>query len=150
VLEVIAGGCRCGAVRYTVDRATLPAAYACHCTDCQTWSGSSFTTQFFMPADALHVTGAATDYAFVNPTGRVSTQRFCPTCHTRLYNSNAARPHLVNIRAGTLDDSARIRVPLHIWVRSKQPWVILPDDAELWQEAASVDALERLSGMDSV
>ena len=64
MLEVIAGGCRCGAVRYTVDRATLPAAYACHCTDCQTWSGSSFTTQFFMPAEALSVAGVVTDYAF--------------------------------------------------------------------------------------
>ena len=141
----IVGGCRCGAVRYTVARDRLPAAYACHCTDCQTWSGSAFSLQFFVPVDALAVEGVVVEYAFVNPMGRLSTQRFCPTCHTRLYNSNVARPGLVNIRAGTLDDSAWIDAPLHIWVRSKQPWVGLPADAETYPEAAPVEALERLA-----
>jgi len=51
------GGCRCGQVRYraTVDR--LPRVYACHCRDCQTWSGSAFSLQFFLPEDSLEVEG---------------------------------------------------------------------------------------------
>ncbi|MCU6452833.1 GFA family protein [Sphingomonas sp. A2-49] len=137
-------------MRYAVDRSALPAAYACHCTDCQTWSGSAFSTQFFVPEADLRVDGVVVEYAFVNPMGRVSTQRFCPTCHTRLYNGNAARPGIVNIRAGTLDDSARIDVPLHIWVRSKQPWVILPVDAEVWEEAAPLASLARLAARTSI
>ncbi|MBJ6121021.1 GFA family protein [Sphingomonas mollis] len=147
---MIAGGCRCGAVRYKVARDTLPAAYACHCTDCQTWSGSAFSMQFFMAADALAVEGAVTEYGFVNPMRRFSVQRFCLTCHTRLYNTNDARPWLVNIRAGTLDDSARIDVPLHIWTRSRQPWLILPATAECYPEAAPIEALERLATLTSL
>lgn len=142
---MIAGGCRCGAVRYTVDRMALPAAYACHCTDCQTWSGSAFSTQFFVAEAQLEVAGAVVEYGFVNPMGRLSHQRFCPTCHTRLYNTNAARPGIVNIRAGTLDGSALLEVPLHIWTRSKQPWVILPETAEMWPEAAPMESFVRLA-----
>lgn len=41
----IAGGCRCGAVRYTLAMDTLPRTYACHCHYCQTWSGSAFSQQ---------------------------------------------------------------------------------------------------------
>jgi hypothetical protein len=141
----VAGGCRCGAVRYTVDVPRLPDAYACHCTDCQTWSGSAFTLQFFVPDDRLTVGGEVVEYRFVNPLGRISVQRFCPVCHTRLYNSNMARPGIVNVRAGTLDDSAALRVPVHIWVRSRQPWVRLPDDAQTFAEAGDPAAMMALA-----
>jgi hypothetical protein len=65
---VIAGGCRCGAVRYTL----------------------------------------AVDARFTNPSGSTSRQFVCGTCHTRIYNSNSARPGLAMVRAGTLDESDRI------------------------------------------
>lgn len=45
----IQGGCRCGAVRYVLALDTLPRTYACHCRDCQTWSGSAFSQQTFLP-----------------------------------------------------------------------------------------------------
>ena len=47
------GGCRCGAVRYKLALDTLPLTYACHCLDCQTWSGSAFSQQTFVPEAAL-------------------------------------------------------------------------------------------------
>ena len=45
----VRGGCRCGAVRYTLALDDLPLTYACHCTDCQTWSGSAFSQQVLVP-----------------------------------------------------------------------------------------------------
>lgn len=141
----LTGGCRCGAVRYDVALPDLPVVYACHCTDCQTWSGSAFTEQFFVAADALRVTGEVVEYRFVNPMGRVSVQRFCPTCHVRLYNTNMARPAIVNVRAGTLDRSAELDVRTHIWVRSKQPWVCLPNDAKVFGEAAPMETVIALT-----
>ena len=78
----IAGGCRCGAVRYTLALDSLPTTYACHCLDCQTWSGSAFSQQTFLPEEALAVTGPLSVYELTTPSGRVSNQRMCSICLT--------------------------------------------------------------------
>ena len=135
-MSEIQGGCRCGAVRYTLALSALPATYACHCRDCQTWSGSAFSQQTFLPEAALNVTGPLLVYQLTTPSGRISTQRMCGTCHTRLYNSNSARPGLVIVRAGTLDRSDELDVVAHIWVKRKQPWLRLPEGVPTWPEAA--------------
>lgn len=52
-MSEVQGGCRCGAVRYKLALDALPRTYACHCRDCQTWSGSAFSQQTFLPAASL-------------------------------------------------------------------------------------------------
>jgi hypothetical protein len=137
----VAGGCRCGAVRYALAIAAFPRAYACHCRDCQTWSGSAFSLQVVVAEGAIVVEGPVVRYDFLNPSGNVSHQRMCGICHTRIFNTNDARPGIAVVRAGTLDDSDVLAVPLHIWAKRKQPWVRLPDDAVVFDEAASVEAI---------
>lgn len=137
----ISGGCRCGAVRYTLAIDALPRTYACHCRDCQTWSGSAFSQQTFLPEGALNVTGALDVYALTNAAGRVSTQRMCAVCHTRIFNTNSARPGVVVVRAGTLDRSDELEVVAHIWIKRKQPWLTLPADVPSWPEGAPLDEL---------
>lgn len=131
----VAGGCRCGAVRYTLDVERLPSTYACHCHDCQTWSGSAFSQQAIVPESALTVTGPVEIYE-LRTQDRVSSQRFCATCHTRVFNTNTRRPGLAVVRAGTLDDSDKLNVVAHIWVKRKQPWIVIPDGVPHWQEHA--------------
>ena len=137
----IGGGCRCGAVRYTLALHALPRTYACHCRDCQTWSGSAFSQQTFLPEAALSVTGPLSVYELTTPSGRFSKQRVCGVCHTRIYNSNSARPGVVVVRAGTLDQSDRLDVVAHIWVKRKQPWLNLPEGVPTWPEGAPVEEL---------
>ncbi|HEY9065417.1 MAG TPA: GFA family protein [Burkholderiaceae bacterium] len=135
-MSAIQGGCRCGAVRYTLALNALPRTYACHCRDCQTWSGSAFSQQTFLPDAALSVTGPLAIFEMTYPSGRVSTQRMCGLCHTRIYNTNSARPGIVVVRAGTLDRSDELEVVAHIWVKRKQPWLALPAGAPAWPEGA--------------
>ena len=142
-MQEIEGGCRCGAVRYTFARDALPPSYACHCLDCQTWSGSAFSEQTFVPEAALAVTGAVVVYEFTTPSGNTSTQRMCGICHTRIYNTNSARSNVAVVRAGTLDRSTELRVVAHIWVKRKQPWLTLADDVPIWPEAAPAAELVR-------
>lgn len=137
------GGCRCGAVRYLLALDQLPRTYACHCLDCQTWSGSAFSQQTFAPESALTVTGPLVIYEFITPSGKVSTQRMCGTCHTRIFNSNSARPGVVVVRAGTLDRSDELETVAHIWVKRKQPWLHLRADAPSWPEGAPPAELMR-------
>ena len=76
----VQGGCRCGAVRYELALDALPSTYACHCLDCQSWSGSAFSQQTFLPEAALDVTGPVVVYEFTTPSGNTSTQRMCGVC----------------------------------------------------------------------
>jgi hypothetical protein len=137
----ILGGCRCGAVRYTLLLPALPRTYACHCLDCQTWTGSAFSQQMFVPEPAFRATGPLTDYTFTTPSGNTSRQRICGICHARIYNSNTARPGVVVVRAGTLDQSDRLDAVAHIWIKRKQSWLVLPHRVPSWPESAPLDAL---------
>ena len=141
---MIAGGCRCGAVRYTLARDDLPAVYCCHCLDCQTWSASAFTEQAPVRDGEIAVEGPVAEYAFISPSGSTSRQFVCGTCHTRIYNTNTARPGLAIVRAGTLEDSARIVPRMHIWVERKQSWIVIGEDVPQFEQAPSTDEFMRI------
>jgi len=85
----------------------------------------------------MSATGPIIDYRFTSPGGSESHQRLCGTCHTRLWNTNSARPGIAVVRAGTLDASDGIEPKLHIWVKRKQPWVVLAEDVPAFEESAS-------------
>jgi len=37
------------------------------------------------------------------------------------------------VRAGTLDDMSWLRPTRDIWIRSKQPWITLPEGDEIFE-----------------
>ncbi len=122
------GGCACGAVRYRVDGVAV-ATYACHCTDCQRLTGSAFgETVVVRRAELRVVAGTPAAYAFELPGGRARHGRLCLHCATRLWGESPLRPLTVNLRAGTLDDRSWFVPALHLWVRSRQRWVQIPED----------------------
>jgi hypothetical protein len=138
VIDSIEGGCRCGLIRYRVKADKLPNAYACHCLDCQTWSGSAFSVQFIVAEEALEVSGAPHLYERVSDDGeRTSRQRGCAICMTRIYNTNTRRPGLAVVRAGTLDRSNELSIVAHIWTKRKMRGIEIPEDLPQWPEGAS-------------
>ena len=133
----IEGGCRCGRIRYRAALAKLPSVYACHCLDCQTWSGSAFSLQFVLPESELEVTGEPALFELASPDGtRTSRQRACPVCFTRIYNTNTRRPGLAVVRAGTLDRSNELAIVAHIWTKRTLAGVDIPDGVPAWPENA--------------
>ncbi len=136
----IEGGCRCGRIRYRAALESLPRVYACHCLDCQTWSGSAFSLQFILPEDQLEVTGAPALFELTSPDGsRTSRQRGCPVCFTRVYNTNTRRPGLAVVRAGTLDDSDQLAIVAHIWTKRKLAGIEIPAGLPAWPEGAPAE-----------
>jgi len=135
----VAGGCRCGAVRYTLALDRMPKTYACHCRDCQTSSGSAFAQQAPVAEAALAVSGPVTIYE-QQVDDRVSRQRFCSVCHCRVFNTNTARPGVAIIRAGTFDESDRLDVVAHIWTSRKQAWITIPAGVPQWERGAEAAA----------
>lgn len=131
----IAGGCRCGAVRYTLAIDALPSVYACHCLFCQTWSGSAFALHALLPAAAVELSGPLTVYDHPSIGGHISRQHLCSVCHTRVGNDSVLMPGMFVLRAGTLDDSHLLEPVAHIWTRRKQPWIQLAEGVPSWPES---------------
>ena len=125
---IFKGGCVCGAVRYRIDAERLPAVYACHCTDCQTLSGSAFAMQMPVFASQLALDGELENVERQMPSGAVGTAHSCAQCHTRIYAENSGRPGILIVRAGTLDDSPSLEPRAHLWTDSRQPWIRLTMD----------------------
>lgn len=140
---MITGGCRCGAVRYTIAGDQLPPSYACHCHVCQRWTGSAFSQSVMVAEASLHVEGPIVAFDQVTE-DRVSTQRVCGACHARVYNTNSRRPGVAVVRAGTLDRSEELACVAHIFTAYRQRWVTIPAGVADWPEAPAPEAFAAL------
>lgn len=127
MIEELTGRCACGAVSYRAQ-GQLDRGYACHCTDCQTRTGSAFATLLPVAELGLVVEGEAGEIIQQERGGAKASLHYCPACTTRLFTRNPLWPELVILRAGTLDRSAEFVPALHIWARSAQSWISLPHD----------------------
>ena len=128
------GGCGCGQVRYTITAPQMPVVYACHCTDCQTHSGSAFALQMPLYEAMLAVTGELVSGERTQPSGAIGTIFACRKCLVRIYSKNSTRLGMVTIRAGTLDDSKQVVPKFHLWTISKQSWVVISESAVALEE----------------
>lgn len=135
----ITGSCRCGEIWLGIAIDGLPVTYACHCHQCQKWSGSAFSQQALVPEAALTVMGPIVTYERTTD-DRTSLQRICGVCHTRIYNTNTRRPGVAVVRAGTLDRSEELDCVAHIYTRHKQAWLILPDGVPSWPDMPPAEA----------
>jgi hypothetical protein len=124
------GGCPCGAIRYEI--ASFPLLlYTCNCTDCQKASGSAFALNMPVVAKDFHILrGEPKRWHHTSPTGVAVASWFCGDCGGRLYGERAGRREIVNLRAGTLDDTTWLVPVAHIFTRSAQPWILPAVNAE--------------------
>ncbi|WP_375286075.1 GFA family protein [Sphingomonas sp.] len=123
----ISGGCRCGAVRYDLAMDDLPVSFACHCLDCQTWSGSAFASNALLPDSVLTFHAEPFRFELDGRDGRRFEQLACRTCMTVLANRTPDLPKMTILRVGTLDRSNEIVPAVHMWTSRKQSWVRIPE-----------------------
>ena len=126
--EIEQGGCACGAVRYALRPGFRLKPYACHCSDCQKGTGSAFSLHMLVMRADLELTGDLEQGQVTLPSGALVTISGCPMCKSRVIGENATRPGTATLRVGTLDRAGRFPPAAHLWVGSKQPWLVLPDD----------------------
>lgn len=128
------GGCICGAVRYeiTSDPITF---LACHCSDCQTITGSGFVLALRIPYDgATVIKGDAQPYERTEADQRKRIIFRCPDCLTVLWSKRPDTTDYITIYAGTLDDSSLLQPAAHIWTKDLLPWISLPNGALQYEE----------------
>ncbi|OYX39093.1 MULTISPECIES: GFA family protein [unclassified Sphingomonas] len=117
----LTGGCLCGAIRYTLADGFRFLPYACHCSDCQSRTGSAFSEHRLFARQDLTITGELDSGDYIQPSGARSLIWGCAICKTRIFAENDKRPGFASLRCGTLDRSADIIPAAHIWISSKQP-----------------------------
>ena len=120
------GGCACGSVRYRLSSAPM-FVHCCHCHDCQRQTGSAFVLNALIETDRITlISGELEAVAVPTDSGRPHDVYRCRACQTALWSDYGRRPALRFVRVGTLDDPASLPPDVHIFTRSKLPWIALP------------------------
>jgi len=145
------GGCACGALRYKLTADPL-IVHACHCRNCQRLTGSAFVTNIWIEKKFVEtVSGVPKSFKLSGGSGNPHEVFFCDRCGTYLWSKYYAAPgDTVLLRVGTLDRPEAIKPDVHIFTRSKLPWLDLPKDVPAFEsfydlkEVWSAESRERL------
>ena len=127
------GSCSCGAVKYDLVSAPM-FVHCCHCLDCQKQTGGAFAINALIEADRVHVLeGELEEISMPTGSGRPHIISRCPKCKVALWSIYGGRQQVRFIRVSTLDQPHAIKPDVHIFTRSKVPWVQLPADMRAFE-----------------
>jgi hypothetical protein len=120
----IDGQCHCGLVTFEADidpeRVSI-----CHCTDCQSLTGSPYRVTVICSGEQIRMTGGRPKiYAKTGDNGLTRFQHFCGDCGSPLFTSGeGGGPDDWGIRWGSIRQRDRLRPRRQIWCRSAAPWI---------------------------
>ena len=121
----IDGACHCGYIRIEGE-ADPEKTTICHCTDCQTITGTAFRVSVPVAGASLRISGEPANYLKTTAeSGNPRVQAFCPRCGSPLYSTTPGegRQATYILRVGILRQREAFVPRRQIWFRSAQPWV---------------------------
>lgn len=118
---MLTGRCACGALRYRAEGEPLMQGF-CHCRSCQRTSGAGHVGWLCFPAGAVTVEGETRIFTRVGGSGKRASRYACPTCLSVVYGTAEVMTDMINLYAGSLDDPARFKPTMAIFVGEKPPW----------------------------
>jgi len=135
------GGCSCGAVRYRLTSPPL-FVHCCHCLNCQRHTGSAFVINILIETSRVQILKGEPKPVTMPENGGTPNDIFrCPTCLVAVWSVYGGRTQVRFVRAGTLDDPSEVSPDVHIFTRSKLPWVRLPESVPAFPEFYDIKAL---------
>jgi hypothetical protein len=120
----VEGRCHCGQITYEaiVDPGKVT---ICHCTDCQTLSGSAYRASVPAPRETFSLlTGQPKTYIKTADSGAKRAHAFCPDCGSPIYSSAISDPPTYSLRVGCLKQRAELPPGKQIWCRSALEWAM--------------------------
>jgi len=129
-MEELEGGCACDMVRYRLEGRPMY-VHCCHCTACQTETGSAFALNLLIESDRVRlVSGVPEPVMTPSASGKGQQILRCRDCEVALWsNYGGAVDKIRFVRGGTLENPGAVVPDIHIFTRSKLPWVQIPPDA---------------------
>ena len=108
--------------------------HCCDCTDCQTQTGGAFAINAIIEAEHVKLTrGKPRRVNMPTDSGRPHDIYRCAKCQTALWSDYGRRKVMLFVRVSTLKRPHRIKPDVHIFTRSKVPWVKLPKAARAFK-----------------
>lgn len=118
----VQGHCHCGQITFEAE-INPDAIGICHCTDCQTLTGSAYRVTVQVPAaQFVLLSGTPRIYIKIAESGNRRAHGFCPDCGTPIYATDPHEPQFYGIRVGTLKQRRELRPRKQIWYRSALDW----------------------------
>lgn len=125
----IDGGCSCGAIKIEGE-ADPEKTQVCHCTDCQTSTGTAFRVSIPVPGATFKMTGQPTIYVKTTAdSGKPRVQAFCDTCASPIYSTTTGEgvQPSYTVRVGILRQRDQLMPRRQNWFRSARSWVLKLD-----------------------
>lgn len=125
----IDGGCSCGAIKIEGE-ADPEKTQVCHCTDCQTSTGTAFRVSIPGPGATFKMTGQPTIYVKTTAdSGKPRVQAFCGTCASPIYSTTTGEgvQPSYTVRVGILRQRDQLMPRRQNWFRSARSWVLKLD-----------------------
>jgi hypothetical protein len=119
----IEGTCHCGAIAFDAE-VDPDSVGLCHCTDCQTLSGSAYRANIAAPAQTfMLIRGEPKIYIKTADSGNKRKHAFCPNCGTPIYAAAITETPSYSLRIGTIKQRAALHPPRRqSWCRSALSW----------------------------
>lgn len=119
----IDGGCHCGNITYEAE-IDPEAVSICHCTDCQTLTGTAYRVNVRVHKQDLKLRGGTPRvYVKIAESGNKRAHAFCPECGTPVYSTSVEDdPQVYGLRVGTARQKAELPPRKQGWCRSAMPW----------------------------
>ena len=114
----VRGHCLCGSVTIAAKGEPLTVSN-CHCTECRRATGAAFATLLVFNWADVTVSGATKSFRHASDRGTQMTKTFCPSCGSPLYSETGAKPELVLIRAGILEDTSSVVPVRNVFASSR-------------------------------
>ena len=120
----IDGACHCGSITYRAE-VDPDDVIICHCTDCQTMSGSAFRTVVFADEARFVLLGDSPKiYIKTADSGNKREMAFCPDCGTHIYATSVGPgPRTLGLRVGAIRQRDELPPKAQYFCRSAQSWV---------------------------
>jgi len=119
------GQCACGAIKIEAE-ADPEKTQLCHCTDCQTATGTAFRVSVPVPGASMKLTGRPATYLKTTAdSGNPRLQAFCSICGTQLYSTSPGEgvQPMYMLRVGMLRQRDELAPRRQIWARSARSWL---------------------------
>ena len=123
---MITGGCLCGKVRYATESQPITTRL-CWCRVCQFFATGNAAVSVCFPTAGMSIIGETRDYESIADSGNRMHRRFCPVCGTHMFSEAETRPHLIFVRAGTLDQPELAKPAATIWTASAPKWACIDE-----------------------
>ncbi len=134
------GRCKCESVRYQFMGKPLT-CYACHCSDCQTSTGSAFAMVMLIKSKDMTVIEGEPDTKVVVYSGKQVQEFHCKQCGTELWATSKEYPDFTALKPGTFDETSWVKPIAHVWVSDAQPWVHLDIATEKYNKQPDMSIL---------